>query len=563
MTSEIVVQRVKEACARVLAGKAQGTGYLLRRDLLVTCAHVVSTVGVGGSVVACFQHPDPASGVVRTEICGAVERIEPREDWALIRLQPPLPTARPLGSGGLPRGGARWVAYGFPQQADGQGMLIEGAVRDPSSHLSGGQPVMQLFSDDAAAGQGPLLHGFSGAPVLVGGRVVGHLRRVLPDASGRAEMGALFACPAVRYLASLPPSLPEGPELLWQAPATDSGYDPLWYVHREGLEKTALNYLSVPGSPIVLVAPEHFGKTVLLDHLLDRVRRSDEGRGQSSDVLRLDLRQSTAAERATFAALIGWVIDRMTEQLAGQIPPSNPGTGRRAAKVPISPQLRLRTFLKEYLQSSPRERAIIVLDAPDLVEERSCAAEFYALLRSLAVDRSPPYTKLRWLLSLSVDPASLDGPQFSQFFGLSQPQVLEPFDRTQTLELAEAFGTPIAEQEPALDALRLLVGGQPRMLRWALYAARQSEMTLQALLEQARSDPQGGVFAQPLRRLYFYLREQGLIQVLCGVLKNPRFDLTPQQYASLYRKGLILMTAAGHYQVSSPLFRQYFQGLCL
>lgn len=67
-----------------------------------------------------------------------------------------------------------------------------------------GNPVVQLFCDEAAAANGAVLGGASGAPVISGGHIIGHLRRVLPDESDRAQLGLVFACPAVGYESALP-----------------------------------------------------------------------------------------------------------------------------------------------------------------------------------------------------------------------------------------------------------------------------------------------------------------------------------------------------------------------
>ena len=62
--------------------------------------------------------------------------------------------------------------------------------------------ALVLYSDQAAAAQGPPLAGFSGSPVMVGGMVVGHLTRVLSskDRPGRPELGYLFATPGFEIL---------------------------------------------------------------------------------------------------------------------------------------------------------------------------------------------------------------------------------------------------------------------------------------------------------------------------------------------------------------------------
>jgi len=101
---ELTIEHVKAACARLVTMDAQGTGYLVRPDRLVTCAHVVRSVGVGGRVQAQFAGVE--QGVEAT-----VEQVDDAADWAVLRLSSPV-----AGTPSLPRGGAakpdsRWPPY--------------------------------------------------------------------------------------------------------------------------------------------------------------------------------------------------------------------------------------------------------------------------------------------------------------------------------------------------------------------------------------------------------------------------------------------------------------------
>jgi hypothetical protein len=166
MANEIY-ETMKAACARVVAGTSKGTGYLVSRDRVITCAHVVKPVGEGGKVTVTFAI---------AELEATVTKIEESSDAAVLTLSNPFDGVTPLSiAGGVDRK-ASWEGYGFPELTRGEGLPLEGAVMDPDSKDDQKAPVLLLRSKQIAAGEGASLHGFSGSPVLVSGMVVGHLK---------------------------------------------------------------------------------------------------------------------------------------------------------------------------------------------------------------------------------------------------------------------------------------------------------------------------------------------------------------------------------------------------
>ena len=217
---ELTIGHVKAACARLTTADAQGTGYLVRPDRLVTCAHVVGSVGLGGNVQAQFIGNAQVVDVT-------VESLDDTADWAILTLAVPVEGTLDLPIFAASTVDARWLAFGYPAMAGEHGIALGGVVRDPAGKDSLGRSAIQLFSDEAAAAHGAVLGGASGSPVISGGRVIGHLRRLLPDEENRAQLGMLFACPSLAYQSALP-ALSEAPQLQTLGP--QSSYDPLWYL---------------------------------------------------------------------------------------------------------------------------------------------------------------------------------------------------------------------------------------------------------------------------------------------------------------------------------------------
>lgn len=190
-------ERLKGACALVKAGNTRGTAYLVHQEWAVTCAHVVQDQT---RVSLVFEGTSMVHGQVSRErdLVG---------DVAFIKLEQPrsgpvlhLSTQRPAAK-------TECQMYGFPairadrrksSPATESPLLLDGTIQ-----LLGVDDrwleALQIFSPNAAAVGDTPLGGLSGAPVVVGGSVVGHLRNV-HRASGQAAFGVIFACPAQRVL---------------------------------------------------------------------------------------------------------------------------------------------------------------------------------------------------------------------------------------------------------------------------------------------------------------------------------------------------------------------------
>ncbi|WP_447599806.1 TRAFs-binding domain-containing protein [Nitrospira sp. Nam80] len=184
-----IYKALKAACARIVAGTSKGSGYLVGRDRVATCAHVVKPVGVGGTASVAFSS---------AELVATVLKLDEAADAALLALPRPLNDITPLQLAGSVDRKAPWEGYGFPELTKGEGLPLEGAVMDPESKDDQSAPVLLLRSEQVAAGEGASLHGFSGSPVLVDGMVVGHLKRYIKDRESplRPAYGYVYATPS-------------------------------------------------------------------------------------------------------------------------------------------------------------------------------------------------------------------------------------------------------------------------------------------------------------------------------------------------------------------------------
>lgn len=205
------LQAIKAACGRISCGLELGTGYLISPTQMVTCAHVVKSAD------------DAKIHIDGQDVAGKVVKRDDLSDSALLELTPPVtvPPLRLAAASTI----AQWSSYGFPGIAEGIGLPLEGSVLDPKGIDVNQRPAIVLYSDQVSAGMAVPVGGYSGSPVLSGGVVVGHLKRVLSerDKPGRPVLGLLFATPAADILSSLGlPSPTAAPQVAAPAPSASS-----------------------------------------------------------------------------------------------------------------------------------------------------------------------------------------------------------------------------------------------------------------------------------------------------------------------------------------------------
>lgn len=201
--SQDILNALKSACGLVDNGRGvKGTGYLIAPDRMVTCQHVIGDCDVDDSVKVTFNDGETQDARVAS--------VDAQNDVAVLRFAATLDKRQPLSLAHTCDTGVRWQTYGYPGLASGIGIPLTGQVIDAAGKDTLKRPALQLYCDMVAAGKGGKAQGFSGSPVVVAGKVVGHLERVLVDDLkwGRAAFGLLFATPsdAILKLLGMPQS---------------------------------------------------------------------------------------------------------------------------------------------------------------------------------------------------------------------------------------------------------------------------------------------------------------------------------------------------------------------
>lgn len=540
------LERFKAACCVVGTIEAFGSGFLVASDLVVTCAHVVKRLGVGGSTKVTF--PWGATD-------GVVEQIAQGVDAALVRLREPAPT-RPLRLGVAAKAGSFFRSFGYPGIAqlaqEPVGMVIEGKVQDPNAVDPTGEPAIQLGS-----AQHDWPEGMSGAPVESEGVVIGHITRKIPAPGASAPgaptpgaLGALYACPIRFVLEWLRASEPAA-----ERAAPGSHYHERTYVHRDDKETNALNMLATQ-QPIAVVGPELFGKSALIGFLLDHLRDEAARGGHTLLVVKVDISYFVDAffggQEPDGDAFVAW----LTGECMSTFAPRGADVDRAAAiqNGPLGWPQRLGSFMRSYVKRATAEKARVVL-----VIERGSALhvfpsfvkKFYAELRRWPDPRSTtgrPQIILELSTSLKVAHDVVESP-FN-----SPPIEIGDFTIEQAQTLADLYGPTWSWGE--LKALMEHIGGHPYLLHAAVFDA--GHRSVKDVIDDARAAQ--GIFEWPLSGMFWpIIKNERLLTAVRRVVDQPAAAVLDPEAVFLLTAAGIVEAAQGGYKLRYAIYRTYLQ----
>ncbi len=190
----------KLGVCRVLAGDSRGTGYFLDHDTVITSGHVVQHLGKGHNGVTVTFQGEAVEATVRA--------LDAKADVAVLDLHRPFENA-PLAPIGEPAAGGCSLPYLAAESAvHATGVIVNADVRNKY-----GDPRMTVWAPELA---NKLVEGgqpHSGAPIVVGGTVVGHVIGAIlnpvksePGGADTSFGGLLEAVPSTHVVTLLDPS---------------------------------------------------------------------------------------------------------------------------------------------------------------------------------------------------------------------------------------------------------------------------------------------------------------------------------------------------------------------
>lgn len=476
MSKQSDLDVIKNACALIKAGAKRGTGYLVSPYLVVTCEHVVDDITDNDLEI-------PINVVFGEEEYKAIVLARDQQnDCAILELSQSRDHVQPLSvSTKNCNRGDTWDAYGFPELTNTSGSWLKGDIQDPEGEDPNKVKSVVLFAREIAAAQGTQAQGFSGTPVLSNGVVIGHLKRIIPNSDDRAEMGTLYASPVQSVISLLPQDFTKGKKLKPQPAIT--GYDPSWYINRDSEEKTAIDYLKFPGSPVIIYGTKRSGKTTILKHLLNCVRQDNE---QVSTIITMNVRLFDKKTRDDLDLLIRELANTLIRELFKETkkPDVTKGTEwiNKCWQLQCSPLAKITELMEIHILPEIEGRLILAIDEADVIWKwpSEHKTDFFGMFRTW-VQKNGKWEKLRLILTIATEPSCLIESIDSSPFNINDPINLLDFDVVQVGKLANKYGLEWSEKE--IKKLMDKVGGHPYLIRLVMYKAASEDISLEDLLK--------------------------------------------------------------------------------
>jgi hypothetical protein len=457
------IERIKDACAYITTDSSRGTGYLVSHDEVVTCWHVTND---RKSIQVKFKSQQRAATVIGEN---------KQADWAVLKLDRPLNDIQPLPLEDNCLRGAPWEAYGFPAINGESPLWLTGDVVDADIDAPGGGKALLLYSREAG---GAKLQGFSGTPVLVGGKVVGHLKRIIPDDNpiAGAAMGMIYACPVKSLKTGFPSK-----DSQTNKPPVHHPYTEQWYIKRAEAENRVTTCLEKIGKPTLIWAPGRSGKTMLLQHIFNLLESEPQTPPFDTCFVSFTLfpeecRYDIRKFMYRFSKLIARDVGYPTEKV-DHLWKKHYGT--------------LNDVVDDIMQNIldvTRNQLILFLDELDAIFWWKIEhADFFRLLRGWAENKKGAWSRLRIVSAISTTPSLLGKGKDSPFTNATEQIYLEDFDEEGVKNLCKLYGVSLDESQK----IKLIeyLGGNPYLIRLTMwnFASNQTN-SLNHLLEK---DPDG------------------------------------------------------------------------
>lgn len=214
-------------------------------------------------------------------------------------------------------------------------------------------------------------------------------------------------------------------------------------------------------------------------------------------------------------------------------------------------------YLKRSLLKKLDAPLVLCLDNVDQIfQYQEISADFFGLLRSWheGARTDEIWAKLRMVISYTKEVyVSLNINQSP--FNVGVQIELPAFNLAQMTDLVRRHGLFWLESE-VLQLMQLL-GGQPHLVRVALYRIVRQEMTLKELLSSAPTE--GGLYGEYLKDLLLILREKpALVEAMQQIVASP----TPIRVETAIGFQLaslgVVRRIDDQVQVFCELYRQYF-----
>ncbi len=324
------------------------------------------------------------------------------------------------------------------------------------------------------------------------------------------------------------------------------------YIPRPPIETDCFQEIIKPGSLIRIKAPEKTGKTALVKLILNQVKASNY------QTVYLNLQTAEAAMFGSLDKFLRWFCANISRELG-----IKPQLDDYWDEELFGSLVSCKTYFQSHLLEQMNQPLVLGLDNLDRVfDYLNIAQDFLPMLRYWHEEANnlPIWQNLRLIIANSSEVyIKLDANQSP--FNVGRQVKLAGFNLEQVNALVSAYQFSEEKQQQLqsfLISLIELVGGHPYLVRLALKALQESQISPEKLLTDAPT--QGGIYGSHLR--HYWNNLQSSPELIAGMQKVVKTDhsvkLEPAIAYRLESMGLITLIG-DETRPSCPLYQQYFQ----
>ncbi|MGH9754902.1 MAG: AAA-like domain-containing protein [Blastocatellia bacterium] len=319
-----------------------------------------------------------------------------------------------------------------------------------------------------------------------------------------------------------------------------------FYIRREA-DAQLESRIRLAGETIVVKGMRQMGKSSLLAAAMASARR------RKQKIFYVDFQLVDPEHLRTLDILLNDLAWRLADELDTAIRPDEVWNNRLGAKSSLT------KFIEKAILADAASPILFFLDEADLIFKYDYRDHFFSLIRGWHNLRATNenWTRLNLIVAHSTEPYLWIQDINQSPFNVGFPIRLDDFDEAQVTELNERHGG-VLKTAGEIEELMKLLGGQPYLIRQALYAlATDAGLSLAKLKKIAPSE--SGPFGDHLRRYNWLLQESGeLKDALRRVLRDNRCD-DERLFQRLRAAGLIRGETRHDAKIRCQLYAEYFK----
>lgn len=304
--------------------------------------------------------------------------------------------------------------------------------------------------------------------------------------------------------------------------------------------------LAQKGSTVVVKGPRQSGKSSLLARAHALARRN----GLRS--VYLDFQTFDEPQLASLGEALRALAKRIARFLRTSVQPSEVWDSDL-----LGDKGSFAAFLETAVLDSAAPPAVLLLDEVDRLFDRPYRGDFFAAVRGWHNNRAleQAWEGLHLFLGHATDPALWIENLNESPFNVGERLRLEDFTLDQIADLNARHGSPLRSPAEIEDLVRL-VGGQPYLVRQALYVLASEGWSLVRLRDEADRDK--GPFGDHLRRHLWSLHQHSpLREAVARVARGEGCD-DEALFQRLLAAGLITGETRGEARLRCELYQAYF-----